>query len=94
MFGYIVLSSSAPKEDRKTYREAYCGLCHTLKNKYGKAGMLSLSYDMTFLSLLLSDIEDSPKIEGKERCLVHPIVEVARHDDAVTELQDLAPAAL
>ena len=75
MFGYIVLSSSAPKEDRKTYREAYCGLCHTLKDKYGKTGMLSLSYDMTFLSLLLSDIEDSPKIEGKERCLVHPIIE-------------------
>ena len=75
MFGYIVLSSDAPKEDRKTYREAYCGLCHTLKNKYGKTGMLSLSYDMTFLSLLLSDIEDAPRIEGKERCFVHPIVE-------------------
>lgn len=75
MFGYVVLSQDAPKEDKKIYREAYCGLCHTLKEKYGKVGMLSLSYDMTFLSLLLSDIEDAPKKEGKERCLIHPVFE-------------------
>ena len=75
MFGYIVLSSDAPKEDRRIYREAYCGLCHVLREKYGKTGALSLSYDMTFLSLLLSDIEDDTPIEGKERCIVHPITE-------------------
>ncbi|MGN1164153.1 MAG: DUF5685 family protein [Candidatus Ornithospirochaeta sp.] len=73
MFGYVVLSSSASKEDKKKYREAYCGLCHTLKEMYGKTGVVSLSYDMTFLSLLLSDIEDSPVTEGEERCVVHPI---------------------
>ena len=75
MFGYIVLSSSAPKTDKKIYREAYCGLCHVLKEKYGKVGVLSLSYDMTFLSLLLSDIEDAPKTEGRERCVVHPLTQ-------------------
>ena len=75
MFGYVVLSSSASKEDKKKYRQAYCGLCHTLKARYGKAGMTSLSYDMTFLSLLLSDLEDSPVTKGKERCPVHPFVE-------------------
>lgn len=75
MFGYIVLSATAKKEDKKKYREAYCGLCHTLKEKFGKTGALSLSYDMTFLSLLLSDIEDSPVTIGKERCIVHPVVE-------------------
>ena len=89
MFGYIVLSSSAPKEDKKTYREAYCGLCHVLKEKYGKVGMLSLSYDMTFLSLLLSDIEDAPKVEGKERCVVHPVVE---HKFFTTSVMDYTAA--
>ena len=74
MFGYIVLSSSASKENKKIYREAYCGLCHVLKEKYGKTGALALSYDMTFLSLLLSDIEDSPVRKGEERCLVHPFL--------------------
>ena len=85
MFGYVVLSSDAPKEDKKLYREAYCGLCHTLKEKYGKTGMLSLSYDMTFLSLLLSDIEDSPVKRGRERCYVHPLVE---HNYFTTPVMD------
>lgn len=73
MFGYIVLSSSADKEDKALYRKAYCGLCHTLKEKYGRTGMLTLSYDMTFLTLLLSDLESSERREGKERCPVHPV---------------------
>ncbi len=73
MFGYIVLSSSADKEDKKEYRKAYCGLCHVLREKYGKTGMLSLSYDMTFLSLLLEDLTSGEKKEGEERCVVHPL---------------------
>ena len=76
MFGYIVLSSDAPKEDRRIYREAYCGLCHVLREKYGKTGALSLSYDITFLSLLLSDIEDDTPLEGKESCIVPSITEL------------------
>lgn len=74
MFGYIVLSSSATKEDKALYRKAYCGLCHTLKKKYGKTGMLTLSYDMTFLTLVLSDLESCERKEGKERCPVHPVI--------------------
>lgn len=73
MFGYIVLSSTADKEDKKEYRKAYCGLCHVLREKYGKTGMLSLSYDMTFLSLLLEDLLSEKKIPGVERCVVHPL---------------------
>lgn len=73
MFGYVVLSASASKEDKKTYKEAYCGLCHTLRKMYGKTGALAISYDMTFLSLLLSDIEDAPVTRGEERCMVHPV---------------------
>ncbi len=73
MFGYIVLSAKADREDKKTYRECYCGLCHILKEKYGRTGMLSLSYDMTFFSLLLSDLEGDERTEGEERCPVHPL---------------------
>lgn len=73
MFGYIVLSSSADKEDKKEYRKSYCGLCHTLREKYGKTGMLSLSYDMTFLSILLEDLLSEKKTEGSERCVMHPL---------------------
>lgn len=73
MFGYIVLSADAKKEERELYKKFYCGLCNSLKSKYGKEGTMCLSYDMTFLTLLLSDIEDSPKTEGKEKCSIHPV---------------------
>lgn len=74
MFGYIVLSgNNASTEDKKTYKEFYCGLCHVLNEHYGKTGTSTLSYDMTFLSILLSDLEDSPKEHGTERCTVHPL---------------------
>lgn len=36
--------------------------------------MLAISYDMTFLTLLLSDLESCPRDEGRERCPVHPFV--------------------
>lgn len=74
MFGYIVLSQKADKKDKETYREAYCGLCHALKEKYKKDGMMALSYDMTFLSLLLSDLTDSPVTRDSESCVIHPLV--------------------
>ncbi len=85
MFGYIVLPSSASKEDKAVYRKAYCGLCHTLKEKYGKAGMLAISYDMTFLTLLLSDLLSAPVEEGTERCPVHPFL---RHEYFTTRVMD------
>lgn len=85
MFGYIVLSATASKEEKNLYKKAYCGLCHKLKEKYGRTGMLALSYDMTFLSLLLSDIEDSPKTEGEERCYAHPL---SKHSYFTTPVMD------
>lgn len=75
MFGYIVLSSNAEKETKEIYRSAYCGLCHVLKEKYGKEGMMALSYDMTFLTLLLGDLLSEEKSEGRERCPVHMLRE-------------------
>ncbi len=73
MFGYIVLSSKADKEDKKVYKEAYCGLCHILREKFGRPGGMVLSYDMTFLSLLLGDLNGDERKYGKERCIVHPL---------------------
>lgn len=86
MFGYIVLSgNNASTEEKKTYKEFYCGLCHVLNEHYGKTGTTALSYDMTFLSLLLSDLEDSPKTKGAERCTVHPL---KPHDYVTTPVME------
>ena len=38
------------------YHRYYCGLCRALKEDQGAKGQLSLSYDMTFLVLLLTGL--------------------------------------
>jgi len=38
------------------YRSYYCGLCQSLKERYGVLGQLSLNYDMTFILMLLTGL--------------------------------------
>ena len=57
MFGYIIVNKAEMKfKEFDVYHSYYCGLCRKLKEKYGVAGQLSLSYDMTFLLMLLSGL--------------------------------------
>lgn len=74
MFGYVLLSKeNLTKEDKRTYKSYYCGLCHVLKELYGVKGQKSLSYDMVFLDMLLSDLYDEKLTEGKEKCALHTL---------------------
>jgi len=74
MFGYVI----ANKEDLsaqqlRRYQGCYCGLCKTLGERYGLSGRAALTYDMTFLVLLLSSLyEPAESDSGQERCAVHP----------------------
>lgn len=73
MFGFVVLSKeNASEEERSIYKSHYCGLCHVLGERYGKKGMMALSYDMVFLEMLLSDLYDEEKTTGTETCHIHP----------------------
>lgn len=55
MFGYVVLNKPEIKfKDFDMYRSFYCGLCRELRERYGISGQITLSYDMTFVILLLS----------------------------------------
>lgn len=85
MFGYLTATRALEKEDKSKYRRYYCGLCHELKEKYGKDGTINLSYDMTFLSLLLGDLYDAPITTGEERCIVRPISEHSYETTKYTE---------
>ena len=67
MFGYIVMNKPEIKfKDFDLYRSFYCGLCRELKSKYGISGQISLTYDMTFVVILLSALYESPtqKVQG------------------------------
>lgn len=70
MFGYVRPSDRRLTErDRETFRAAYCGLCHTLGERYGAAGRLILNYDLTFLAMVLSSGAGET---CARRCAVHP----------------------
>ena len=75
MFGYVVCNQSELKfREYDVYRSYYCGLCRVLKESYGASGQLTLSYDLTFLVMLLSGLYEPEEEEGVTRCLVHPFV--------------------
>ena len=72
MFGYIVVNKPELKiKDFALYKSFYCGLCRELKRKYGVFGQLSLTYDMTFVALLLSGLYEP---ETKEPPIVSCIL--------------------
>ena len=74
MFGYVTVSQDDLKvKEYKRYRGFYCGLCRALHKKYGRTGQLALTYDMTFLSMLLNGLYEPPLHELTHRCLVHPV---------------------
>ena len=73
MFGYIQANNRELKiKDFETYRSYYCGLCHTLKKRYGRRGQLLLNYDMTFLALVLTGLYEPEEAKTRRRCALHP----------------------
>lgn len=73
MFGYVTANSEELKiKDYNFYRSCYCGLCRSLKKRHGLVAPLMLSYDMTFVVLLLSGLYEDPFQVGSSRCIVHP----------------------
>jgi len=73
MFGYVTANiHGLSKEELLRYRSGYCGLCHTLGDRYGQAGRITLNYDMTFLILLLSSLYEPGEMPELKRCMVHP----------------------
>lgn len=86
MFGYVnVYKPELKMKDFYKYKAYYCGLCKTLKDKYGRFGQMTLSYDMTFLILLLTSLYESETTRLQNRCLVHP---VKKHDTLVNEITE------
>lgn len=73
MFGYVQIRKPELKiKDYEIYHAFYCGLCERLRTKYGIAGRITLTYDMTFLIILLSSVYDVKCRYEKRRCMVHP----------------------
>ena len=73
MFGHVQANlADLSEEEKERYRSAYCGLCHTLGKRHGMLTRLTLTYDLTFLSLLLTSLYEPEEACGSCRCIVHP----------------------
>ena len=74
MFGYLVAEPGLLTEEQlRRYRGCYCGLCRCIQERHGELARLALTYDMTFLALLLSSLYEPEETAGEGTCLPHPI---------------------
>lgn len=86
MFGYIVVNKPEMKfREFDVYQSYYCGLCKSLKERYGKRGQMTLSYDMTFLALLLTSLYEPETASGYRRCAAHPVEKHFYRQNAYTD---------
>ena len=88
MFGYVTVNQNDLKiKEFSRYRSFYCGLCHTLDKKYGRKGQALLSYDLTFLALLLEALYEEPLRTRDSRCVAHP---ARKHHMVYNEITEYA----
>ena len=72
MFGYVRTFRPELKcKDFNLYSATYCGLCGCMRRRYGIIAPMFLSYDFTFLALLLWD-EEATFQPCAGRCLAKP----------------------
>lgn len=88
MFGYVTAYKPELKmKDFYKYKAYYCGLCSTLKEQHGIWGQMTLTYDMTFLIMLLTSLYESKTSKEQSRCIIHP---VKKHDMLISKISEYA----
>jgi hypothetical protein len=72
MFGYVrPMKSELKVREFDAYQAVYCGLCHTMAQRYGFFTRFTLNYDFTFLAMVLAQDKGMPNT-CKLRCPAHP----------------------
>lgn len=86
MFGYVVAHKPELKmKEFYKYKAYYCGLCKVLREKYGFLGQVTLTYDMTFLIMLLTSLYGSETKQEEHRCVIHPVKKQKMLYNEITE---------
>ncbi|WP_101697904.1 DUF5685 family protein [Clostridium minihomine] len=74
MFGYIKpQQSELLVREFEQYKGVYCSLCRQLGKSYGAMARMTLSYDCTFLAMLMMSRSDECCGFEKGRCVVNPL---------------------
>lgn len=74
MFGFVrPLRGELKVREWERFQHIYCGLCHTIRRHYGIMQTTLLSYDCTYLALVLDALEESGGNVCRKRCIMHPL---------------------
>ncbi len=86
MVGYVSVNMEELKiKEYREYKGWYCGLCEKMGVHGGACGRMALSYDMTFLYMLLASLYDE-KVERRHlHCPLHPLTKHLSCEAAVGE---------
>ncbi len=86
MFGYVTAHKPEMKmREFSKYKAYYCGLCEVLRSKYGFLGQMTLTYDMTFLVILLTSLYEIETKMAEHRCVRHPLKKQQMLYNEITE---------
>lgn len=73
MFGYVrPLKAELKCKEFDYFKSVYCGLCHTLGERYGLPARFVLNYDLTFFTVVLLALQGGTASE-KRTCLASPL---------------------
>ena len=86
MFGHIQANlADLSQEEKERYRSCYCGLCRCIGKRHGFLARLALSYDLTYLSMLLSALYEPEESSESCRCIIHPCKKKSSVTNGCTE---------
>ena len=69
MFGFLPAPCGCfSREDRSLYRSHFCGLCNSLRSRYGLWARWLVNRDAAFLSLLGSALRPAPPVVSRATC--------------------------
>ena len=74
MFGFVMADvKELSREQQARYNAIYCGVCRQMRLRSSSSARLGLSYDITFLSMLLMSLYEPEETTGNRACNLHPI---------------------
>jgi len=74
LFGYISPHKPELKvKELELFNAFYCGVCQSIKRRYGNIPRLVLSYDSVFFAILFHSLSEDKPVFDKRHCIVHPV---------------------
>lgn len=86
VFGYVtVAKGQLTEQEYEVFRSYYCGVCKAEGKRASQLSRMGLSYDITFLAIVLSSLGDDG-VTRSERCAAHPMSKRSCiHDDKAVD---------